>query len=254
MRILLSNDDGIEAKGIEALVKALYKEHEVIVSAPMYQQSGMAHALTVGKPMEVRHNERLEAAYGITAIAVDGTPTDSVKLYLEAVAGEAQPDLVVSGINHGANLATDVLYSGTVGAAMEGYLHDISSVALSLDVDSRLSYDEAAVIFAADLSKLTGQLTSQTAKPIFYNVNFPKQLKDGRPQYVFGRQGKRDYLNAFERQEKDGRVFYTMAGEVYDSDKGSATDIYATEAGYIAVTPLIIDITDYVALDKRLEK
>ncbi|SFH80160.1 5'/3'-nucleotidase SurE [Selenomonas ruminantium] len=104
MRILLSNDDGIEAKGIEALVKALYKEHEVIVSAPMYQQSGMAHD------------------------------------------GEAQPDLVVSGINHGANLATDVLYSGTVGAAMEGYLHDISSVALSLDVDSRLSYDEAAAL------------------------------------------------------------------------------------------------------------
>lgn len=250
MRILLSNDDGIEAQGLEALIKMLGKEHELVVSAPMYQQSGMAHALTVGTPMEVKHNERLEDMYGITALAVDGTPTDCVKLYLEAIAGDRQLDLVVSGINHGANLATDVLYSGTVGAAMEGYLHDISSVALSLDVDSKLSYIEAAQIFATDLEKLM----AVHEKPFFYNINFPKKLKGNRPQYVFGRQGKRDYLNAFQREEKGGHVFYTMSGEIYDSDKGSATDIFATEAGYISVTPLITDITDYMALDARLEK
>lgn len=250
MRILLSNDDGIEAQGIEALIQALAKEHELIVSAPMYQQSGMAHALTVGTPMEVKHNKRLEDKYGIFAIAVDGTPTDCVKLYLEAMAGDGRPDLVVSGINHGANLATDVLYSGTVGAAMEGYLHDISAVALSLEVNSSLSYREAAEIFAADL----GKFMADGKKPFFYNINFPKQLKDGCPQYVFGRQGKRDYVNAFQREEKAGHVFYTMAGEVYDSDKGSATDIFATESGYISVTPLITDITDYAELDKQLEK
>ena len=157
MRILLSNDDGIEAQGIEALVRALHTNHEVIVSAPMYQQSGMAHALTVGTPMEVKHNSRLEETYGITAIAVDGTPTDSVKIYLEAIAGGNKPDLVISGINHGANLATDILYSGTVGAAMEGFLHDISAFALSVDIDSSLSYEEVAEFFAADLSKLTSQ-------------------------------------------------------------------------------------------------
>ena len=250
MRILLSNDDGIEAQGIEALVQALGKQHDLVVAAPMHQQSGMAHALTVGTPMEVKHNKRLEDKYGITAIAVDGTPTDCVKLYLEAMAGEVQPELVVSGINHGANLATDVLYSGTVGAAMEGYLHDISSVALSLEVSSSLSYREAAEIFAADLKKL--MLGHE--KPFFYNINFPKRLKDNRPQYVFGRQGKRDYVNAFQREEKAGHVFYTMAGEVYDSDKGKATDIFAIESGYISITPLITDITDYVELDARLEK
>lgn len=250
MRILLSNDDGIEAKGIEALVKALYKEHEVIVSAPMYQQSGMAHALTVGTPMEVKHNSRLEETYGITAIAVDGTPTDSVKIYLEAMAGDNKPDLVVSGINHGANLATDILYSGTVGAAMEGFLHDISAIALSLDIDSSLSYDEVAEIFAADLSKFFGQ----NDKPLFYNVNFPKKLKGNKPQYVFGRQGKRDYINAFNREEKDGHIFYTISGEIYDTDKGNATDLFAIESGYISITPLITDLTDYVKLDERLEK
>ena len=250
LRILLSNDDGVEAQGIEALVKALHKEHEVIVSAPMQQQSGMAHALTVGQPMEVARCERLERDYQIEAWSVGGTPTDSVKLYLEAIAGEKQPDLVISGINHGANLATDILYSGTVGAAMEGYLHDINAIALSLDIDSRLSYDEAARLFAADLP----DLAQEEKQPFFFNINFPKFLKDGRPQYVFGRQGRRDYINAFQKSEKDGRTFYTMSGEIYDSDKGSATDIYAIDSGYISVTPLITDLTDYLELEERLGK
>ena len=250
MRILLSNDDGVEAEGIEALVKALHEEHEVIVSAPMQQQSGMAHALTVGRTMEVARCERLERDYQVEAWTVGGTPTDSVKLYLEAIAGEKQPDLVISGINHGANLATDILYSGTVGAAMEGYLHDINAIALSLDIDSRLSYDEAARLFAADLP----DLAQEEKQPFFFNINFPKFLKDGRPQYVFGRQGRRDYINAFQKSEKDGRTFYTMSGEIYDSDKGSATDIYAIDSGYISVTPLITDLTDYLELEERLGK
>lgn len=90
----------------------------MIVAAPMHQQSGMAHALTVGAPIEVAENARLQKKYGIKALAIAGTPTDAVKIYLEALAGDAKPDLVVSGINHGANLATDILYSGTVGAAI----------------------------------------------------------------------------------------------------------------------------------------
>ena len=133
---------------------------------------------------------------------------------------------------------------------MEGFLHDISAIALSVDIDSSLSYEEVAGIFAADLAKLT----SQKDKTFFYNVNFPKQLKDGKAQYVFGRQGKRDYINAFNREEKDGHVFYTISGEIYDTDKGNATDLFAIESGYISVTPLITDLTDYVELDAWLEK
>ena len=251
MRILLSNDDGIKAAGIEALVRALHKEHEVIVSAPMKQQSGMSNALTIGSPIEVARDKVLEEKYGIEAWAVGGTPADSAKLYIEAFMSKDRPvDLVVSGINHGANLATHIIYSGTVGAAMEGYFHDIPSFALSLDAASKLTYDEAAEIFARDLSKLM----PEDGKVFLYNVNFPLFLKDGLPQYVYGRQGKRDYLNAFTKEERDGKVYFTMAGEVYDSDKGSATDIYATEQGYISITPLVADMTDYVELDQRLEK
>ena len=251
MRILLSNDDGIKAAGIEALVRALHKEHEVIVSAPMKQQSGMSNALTIGSPIEVARDKVLEEKYGIEAWAVGGTPADSAKLYIEAFMTKDRPvDLVVSGINHGANLATDIIYSGTVGAAMEGYFHDIPSFALSLDAAGKLTYDEAAEIFARDLSKLM----PEDGKVFLYNVNFPLFLKDGLSQYVYGRQGKRDYLNAFTKEERDGKVYFTMAGEVYDSDKGSATDIYATEQGYISITPLVADMTDYVELDQRLEK
>ena len=251
MRILLSNDDGIKAAGIEALVRALHKEHEVIVSAPMKQQSGMSNALTIGSPIEVARDKVLEEKYGIEAWAVGGTPDDSAKLCIEAFMTKDRPvDLVVSGINHGANLATDIIYSGTVGAAMEGYFHDIPSFALSLDAASKLTYDEAAEIFARDLSKLM----PEDGKVFLYNVNFPLFLKDGLSQYVYGRQGKRDYLNAFTKEERDGKVYFTMAGEVYDSDKGSATDIYATEQGYISITPLVADMTDYVELDQRLEK
>lgn len=255
MRILLSNDDGIESRGLEALVRALHADHEVVLAAPLQQQSGMAHALTVRRPMELVRGNRLEEKYGVEAWAIGGTPTDSVKLYLEALAG-VKPDLVVSGINHGANLATDILYSGTVGAALEGFLHEIPSFAVSLDIDSEISYEEAAVIFAAYMGEVLAEHSSTGEKSAFlYNVNFPRRFSEAGPEFVLSRQGGRDYKNAFQREERpDGRVFYTMGGDICDTDKGEATDIYAVEAGFIAVTPLIADMTDYKALDERLQK
>ncbi|WP_455048814.1 5'/3'-nucleotidase SurE [Mitsuokella sp.] len=259
MRILIANDDSVAAYGLEALVKAFLKNgHEVIVSAPARQQSGMAHALNVGRPLELLHAKELEEKYGIEAWAVDGTPTDSVKLYLEAIAKE-KPDVVVSGINHGANLATDILYSGTVGAAMEGMLHDISSFAVSMDTDSEISYDEAAEAFTKLLEQvMNGRAAAKEEKPVFWNVNFPRRYalgEDGRPQIVFGRQGKRDYHNAFKKQERtDGRVFYTVASEVFDPDKSEPTEIYAVEHGFIAVTPLMVDLTDYMMIEKLLNR
>ena len=254
MRILISNDDGIQAEGIQALAAALAPHHSVVVAAPMHQQSGMAHALTVGHPMEVARDTALETRYrqyGLEAYAIEGTPTDSVKLYLEAIA-EVQPDVVLSGINHGANLATDITYSGTVGAAMEGYLHGIDAFAVSLDAQSELSYAETAEVFRTFMEREVA--AREEAEPLFYNVNFPVRFAADGVQFVFGRQGRRDYKNAFQRHEQDGKVFYTMAGEIYDTDKGEPTDIYATEQGYVAVTPLIIDATDYAALDNRLQR
>ena len=248
MRILIGNDDGVEAKGLEALAKALHKDHEVIVSAPLHQQSGMSHALTIGDSMELVENKRLQELYGIEAWGVAGTPVDGVKLYLEELGKDKQIDVVLSGINYGANLATDILYSGTVGAAREGFLHDIPSFAISLDAHSEIMADEAAVIFKAYLEKTMAEATS----PFLYNINFPKSFLGRKPEFLFSRQGRRDYLNAFIREEREGRIFYSVAGEIYDADKSEATDIYATEQGFISVTPLITDLTDYQLLDAQL--
>ena len=251
MRILLSNDDGIQAEGIQALVKVLSGSHDVVVCAPMREQSGMAHALNVHKRLEIARNRELEERYPVEAWMIDGTPTDCVKIYLEAIAEGWKPDLVISGINHGANLATDVLYSGTVGAAMEGFLHDIPSVALSGDKNSRIPFVQVAEIAADYLVKTM----EEREDAFFLNVNCPKELAAGKPQFVFSQLGKRDYLNAYTKEvDEDGRMYFTVAGDIIDLDKGEATDIYAVESGLISVTPLHADLTDYVMLDEQLKK
>ena len=138
MKILLTNDDGIDGAGLWAMARAL-KNFEVVIAAPMHQQSGVAHAMTIHRMMEYRRVENSVCE----AWAIDGTPTDCVKIYLEAMAAD-KFDAVISGINDGANLATDVLYSGTVGGALEGFLHDIPALAVSRDIASGISFAEAA--------------------------------------------------------------------------------------------------------------
>ena len=173
MRILLTNDDGVGAAGIAALAAALSAEHEVVVAAPAVEQSGMAHAMTVHRDIEVRAVQDF-GVEGVEVWSIDGTPTDCIKVYLEAMAvREKWPELVISGVNKGANLGTDVLYSGTVGGALEGYMHGISAVALSLDVHSSLSFDETAKFFAARLP----WICKQGGDYFLFNVNFPKRLR-----------------------------------------------------------------------------
>ena len=248
MRILLTNDDGIGAPGLHALAEALAAHgHEVVVAAPAKEQSGMAHALTVRRDIEVRADEGFGHA-ATEAWSIDGTPTDCVKIYLEAMAKrENWPELVISGVNKGANLGTDVLYSGTVGGATEGYMHGVPAVALSLDVHSSLSFDEAAAFFADKLS----WIIRQAGTDFFLNVNFPKQLRDGKAEFVWASLGHRDYRNAFDRIERDGRLYYHIGGEIYDWDNDEDTDIRRTEAGFVAVTPLTVDMTDIAALKER---
>jgi len=245
MRILLSNDDGVAAAGLEALIGALDAAgHEVIVAAPMHEQSGMAHAISVHKRIEVARAKELEKKYDLEAWAIDGTPTDCVKIYLEAMQDQAKPiELVLSGINHGANLATDVLYSGTVGAALEGFLHNLSSAAVSLDKDSDLTFAKAAKFTADYLDKLT----SKENTPFFYNINFPVNLADQKPNFVRATLGWRDYVNAFIKEtDDDGREYFYIGGEVVDNDKDKPTDIWAVEQGYVSVTPLTVDWLDRV--------
>ncbi len=249
MRILLSNDDGIDSEGIQTLARAL-SHHQVVICAPMREQSGMAHALNVHRPMEyIRRMDLEELCRVDEAWSLDGTPTDCVKLYLEAISREPKPDVVISGINHGANLATDVLYSGTVGAAMEGKLHDIHSFAVSLDQNSEVSFAEAAQLTVEYLE----QTIPEAKETIFYNINFPKKLRRGRAEFLFSRLGKRDYINAYTQyMDDDGRNFYIVAGDIFDIDCSEPTDIYAVESGYVAVTPLHTEMTDFIALENVL--
>lgn len=252
MNILLANDDGYDAAGIHALAKEMVRGgHRVILCAPRFQQSGMAHAMSVKKAFEVSEVPELKKELGVQeAYQVDGTPTDSVKLYLEALKpANFSIDLVLSGINDGANLATDVLYSGTVGAALEGYLHDIPSIAVSLDYEAGYSFEQAAQLVRPFIEERMESQKEKVHSPFFLNINFPASLaKDA--VFVMSRLGKRDYENAYKKTiDADGRITYWASGEIVDSDNGAHTDLLATSQGHISVTPLATDLTDFSALE-----
>ena len=241
MKILLTNDDGIEGAGLWAMAHALSKKFEIVISAPMTQQSGMAHALTFGRSVEFK---KIDAEFETWAI--DGTPTDCVKIYMEAINREKNIGAVISGINDGANLATDVLYSGTVGAALEGFLHDIPALAISRDVHSEIPFSDVAEVAA----KFFAEKFSDE-KNFFYNLNFPKKYRDGKPELKNSRLGRRDYINAFKKHtDETGRTFYKTGGEIIDLDESEGTDIFAVRSGFVAVTPLDFDVTNHGLLQE----
>ena len=236
MQILVTNDDGIDGAGLWAMARALHdKNFEVAVAAPMRQQSGMAHAFTVWKKIEYRHVEN-----EIEAWAIDGTPTDCVKFYLEELGKAEKISAVISGINDGANLATDVLYSGTVGGALEGFLHDMPALAVSLVKNSALTFDEVAKVAVQYFSEKIN-----TGEIFFHNLNFPKKFRNDKAEFKSARLGKRDYKNAFICSNENGKTFFEIRGEVYDIDKSEGTDIFAVEQGFVSVTPLHFDITHH---------
>lgn len=233
MKILLTNDDGIDSAGIWAMARALEGKFDVSIAAPARQQSGMAHAFTVWKKIEYRRVAE-------NAWAIDGTPTDCVKFYLEELAKGETFSAVISGINDGGNLATDVLYSGTVGGALEGFLHDIPVIAVSLVKNSTLNFNEVAQVTAEYFSqKIHG------GEIFFDNINFPKKYRAGKPEFQTARLGKRDYKNAFKLSAEGDKTFFEIRGEVCDIDKSEGTDIWAVENGYISVTPLHFDVVHY---------
>jgi 5'-nucleotidase len=251
LRILLVNDDGIAASGIKTLCEVLseVKEYEVLVAAPAAEQSGMAQAITVHRPIRVENYDLRLPNHEIQAWKIHGTPADCVKLSLEVLLTEAPPDLVISGINRGSNLGTDVLYSGTVGAAIEAFLHGIPSIAVSLDVHSKFSFLWAAEQVKAKI----GQWCEEAEEPFLYNVNFPKFINMEKDPFVFTKLGRRDYENAFHRiVDEENHVLYQMAGEIADKENDEATDIFAANQGYISITPLQIDLTDYLAIEGKL--
>ena len=241
MRILLTNDDGIQGAGLWALANAFKsRAHEVTIAAPFNQQSGMAHALTFMREIEYKRFDNPDCE----AWTFDGTPTDCVKIYLEGMS-DKKFDAIISGINDGANLATDVLYSGTVGAALEGFLHAIPSLAVSRDKNSVIPFGAAASATVDYLEKIL----SIKHEPFLHNLNFPKKFRADKAEFMSTRLGQRDYINAFASRTDDaGRAFFRIGGTICDIDSSEGTDIYAAEKGFVSVTPLHCDTANYEEL------
>ncbi|NQS75947.1 MAG: 5'/3'-nucleotidase SurE [Peptococcaceae bacterium] len=244
MKILISNDDGIRATGLNALRESLQDQHQVYVVAPDRERSATGHKITLDRPLRVK-----EWTYpGSSAIGweVDGTPADCVKLGLEALLPEP-PDLVVSGINFGPNLGTDVLYSGTVSAAVEGMINDIPSIAISLASFEFSDFSFSSKIIKEVVSVIEGELSPRT----LLNINTPPCAPRG---IKVTRLGDRRYVNIFDKRiDPRGRVYFWMGGEPFDLDKDDPeTDVWAIREGYISMTPIQFDLTDYNFMN-RLE-
>ncbi|MDD2443301.1 MAG: 5'/3'-nucleotidase SurE [Desulfotomaculaceae bacterium] len=246
MRILISNDDGIQAKGINELVAALKEENELFVVAPDRERSATGHKITMHRPLRV--TQWAYPGSKIAGWAVDGTPADCVKLGLEALL-PAPPDIVVSGINQGPNLGTDVLYSGTVSAAVEGIINGIPSVAISL-----ASYEYRDFSFAGELiNKIVLSFGKELPARTLLNINVPPGLPKG---IKTTRLGDRRYVNIFDKRvDPRGRVYFWMAGEPFDMDKDDPeTDVWAVKEGYISITPVQYNLTDYNVMQTLQEK
>ncbi len=251
-RILLSNDDGIHAPGLQALAESLAGLGEIVIVAPDRDRSGTGHAITVREDL---HVERLELAGRWRAYAVSGTPADCVKLgVLELL--ESPPDLVVSGINAGANLGIDVFYSGTVAAAFEGMLLGIPSLAISC-VTSKESPDFQAARAVAPLLA-DWMVREMSGSPLLLNVNVPERVRATGPEALrWTRLGlRRRYRDGFapgtgepgwpQPDDRETARRFRLVGDADDGDSDDpTTDAGAVEAGWVSVTPIQLDVTDY---------
>ncbi|NJR24409.1 MAG: 5'/3'-nucleotidase SurE [Richelia sp. CSU_2_1] len=254
MKILISNDDGIFAQGIRSLANALATAgHEVSVVCPDRERSATGHGLTLHQPIRA---EIIESVFepGVTAWACDGTPADCVKLALWALL-DKPPDFVLSGINHGPNLGTDILCSGTVSAAMEGFMEGIPSIAFSLASYTSGEF-EPAVNFAVSL---LAQLEKQPiTEPMLLNVNIPAVKQAEITGVTIARQGIRRYFDIFQkRTDPRGKTYYWLAGELLeeveeipapDAGRDIPTDVEAIRRNCITITPLQYNLTSSVGL------
>ncbi|MDD2741820.1 MAG: 5'/3'-nucleotidase SurE [Rhodocyclaceae bacterium] len=233
MRILLSNDDGYFAPGIEALADALKGLGEIVVVAPEQNRSGASNSLTLDRPLYLK-----KSANGF--YFVNGTPTDCVHL---AVTGmlDSLPDIIVSGINHGANMGDDTIYSGTVAAATEGYLLGIPSIAVSLTSFEGKNFDTAGRVVRELVERFIRQ---PIVEPVLLNVNVPDipyAELNGREVTRLGRRHKAEPVVKMISPRNETVYWVGAAGAA--ADAGAGTDFYAVERGFVSITPLQIDLT-----------
>jgi 5'-nucleotidase len=240
--ILVVNDDGITAPGIKVLIEAMQQLGRVVVVAPDSPQSGMGHAITIGKPLRL---DAVKLYEGIEMYKCSGTPVDCVKLAVNRVFKGTKPDLCVSGINHGLNHSINVLYSGTMSAAVEGAIEGIPAIGFSLD-----DYTEQANFApAAPFIKQIAEQVLEHGLPqgTLLNVNFPNtaDLKGIK----ICRQARGKWAEEFdERMDPYKRPYYWLTGEFQLNDQGEDTDVWALAHNYVSVVPVQFDMTAHHAI------
>ena len=242
--ILLTNDDGIDSNGLYALYKELKKIGDVTVVAPHLEKSAVGHAITINEPIRVIEYSRPDKFNGF---AISGTPADCVKIAVKSIMSK-KPDIIVSGINHGSNTATNVLYSGTVSAATEGIILGIPSIASSL-----LSFDHKAdASYAAEFTARLAKTVMEKGLPqdTLLNVNVPACKKTEMKGVAITRQGRGRYDEIFEqRHDLNGRAYYWLTGKKMILDTADDIDDVVVIKNYISVTPIQVDMTNYQMLD-----
>jgi 5'-nucleotidase len=241
--ILISNDDGITAPGIKALVEAVKDLGEIVVVAPDSPQSAMGHAVTISKPLRLEETKHFE---GIQSFHCSGTPADCVKIAVDKVM-HRKPDLLLSGINHGSNSSINVIYSGTMSAAMEGAIEGIPSAGFSL---CDFSYNGDFTL-AAEIAKKTAQniLENGLPKGVLLNVNIPKIKKDQLKGIRICRQALAKWEEDFdERKDPNGKPYFWLTGKFVNYDNGNDTDEWALENGFVSIVPVQFDLTAHNAI------
>ncbi|HTQ27898.1 MAG TPA: 5'/3'-nucleotidase SurE [Puia sp.] len=246
--ILITNDDGITAPGIRNLVEAVKDLGKIVVVAPDKPQSGMGHAITIGVPLRLHAVPFFE---GIEAWQCSGTPVDCVKLAVDKVL-HRKPDLCLSGINHGSNHSINVIYSGTMSAAVEAAIESIPSVGFSLlDYSVEANFDGARKYARTIVQNL---LDNPLDKHLVLNVNIPAVPDELIAGMKICRQAYAKYEEDFlERNDPSGKKYYWLTGKFVNFDEGEDTDVWALEHNYVSVVPVQFDLTNYV-LKSKLEK
>ena len=242
--ILISNDDGVNAPGINTLAAIMRKYGRVCIVAPQEPMSGMGHAVTVRHPLRLR---KLEEEDGFLRYSCNGTPADAVKLGIQVVL-RARPDLIVSGINHGSNASINILYSGTMAAVLEGVISGVPSIGFSL----------ADYSYLADFSACEKYIRKVVENVLQYglpegtclNVNIPPVTAEKIRGIRICKQGRGMWMEEFdERKDPHHREYYWLTGEFASISNGRDTDGWALQNNYVSVVPAQIDLTDYRTIE-----
>lgn len=241
-RILVVNDDGIDAPGIRALIEVMKELGDVTVVAPDGPQSGMGHAITIAKPLRL---DKVKLYEGVEMYKSSGTPVDCVKLAVNQVFKGQKPDLCVSGINHGLNNSINVIYSGTMSAAVEGAIESIPSIGFSLD---DFTYDADFSHCKKYIKVIASQVLANGLQPgTLLNINFPKGADIKGIKIC--RQANAKWAEEFdERVDPNKRNYYWLTGVFQNYDHGQDTDVWALENGYVSMVPVQFDMTAHHAI------